>query len=256
MRIFFGVVFLALAAGLFYGHRAKLKKLGRIVSTEICTVEHLKTLASSMAEGFGSGSLRFPAAVSGHVRCAEPLVSELSETPSIHYSMTVLREFKEPRNSSGGKRQNHRGSKQMASSDRSVPFQLEDASGVIRVEPSGAKFTAEQTLSRFEQASAGGHTIEVGSYVLEAPPAVVGGSTTVGYRFSEQTIPVDQEIFVLGEVTDPDGELRIEIPEGDENLLISVKGRSQLIKDLGSGAKGLKTASIVFAVIGALLVVL
>ena len=253
-----GLLLLALAAGLFFGHRSKLKKLGRIVSTEVQTVSHLTQLASSMAEGFGSGSLRFPAAVAGRARVAEPLVSELAETPSVYYSMSVHREYEEdrPRESSheGEDHGPRRASEQMARNVRSIPFQVEDATGSIRVDPSGARFVAENALTRFEPASAGAPRLQVGSY--ELVPREAGGARTLGYRFHEEVVPVDREVFVLGEVSDPDGQLRIGTPEGEGELFVSTKSRNQLVKQLGSGARGLKIGAIVCGILGLLLVIL
>ena len=209
-----------------------------------------------MAEGFGSGSLRFPAAVAGTARSSEPLVSELAETPSVYYAMTVHREYEEdrPRESSreGKDHGPRRASEQMARNVRSVPFLVEDATGSIRVDPSGARFIAENALSRFEATAGGEPRLRVGSY--ELVPRHAGGSRTLGYRFHEEVVPVDREVFVLGEVSDPDGELRIGAPEGQGELLVSTKSKTQLQKELGSGSKGLKIGAIVCGTLGLLLV--
>lgn len=252
----FGLVLLAVAGGLFYGHRSKLKRLGQIVSTEVHTVAHLLKVASSMAEGFGSGSLRFPAAVAGKARTAEPLVSELAESPAVYYAMSVHREYEEdrPQESSrdGKDRGPRRGSEQMARNVRSIPFQVEDATGSIRVDPSGARFIAENALSRFEPTAGGEPRLRVGTF--ELVPRHAGSSRTLGYRFNEEVVPVDREVLVLGEVSDPDGELRIGSPEGAGELLVSTKSKTQLVKELGSGAKGLKIGAVVCGILGLLLV--
>lgn len=252
----FGLVLLAVAGGLFYGHRSKLKRLGQVVSTEVRTVAHLSEVASSMAEGFGAGSLRFPAAVEGKVRAAEPLVSELAERPAVYYSMSVHREYEEDRPRGGSReREDHgprRASEQMAHNVRSIPFLVEDATGSIRVEPAGARFIAENALSRFEPTAGGEPRLRVGSF--ELAPRAAGGTRTLGYRFQEEVIPLDREVYILGEVSDPGGELRIGGPEGEGELLISTKSRAQLTKELGSGAKGLKIGSIVCGILGLLLV--
>lgn len=254
----FGLVLLAVAAGLAWGYRAKRRRLGRIVSTEIYTVEHLRQLAESMAEGFGSGSLRFPAGVRGTARCAEPLVSELAEVPSVYYSMRVQREYEATEASTGAdhrvEEKTRRGSDQVAHNQRSIPFHVEDATGSLRVDPSGARFIAEKTLSRFEPATPATRTLKAGSFTFELPAAEPGGSKTLGYRFEEEAVPVGREVFVLGDVTDPEGELRIVGPESEGDLLVSLKSRSQVIRDLGRGANGMKIAAIVCAALGLLLV--
>lgn len=244
---FLGLLLLAAAGGLAWGHRAQQRKLGLVASTEVCTAEHLRELAASMAEGLGTGSLRFPAAISGTVRCDQPLTSELAEEAVVYYSMTVSREVEEkPAEGEGSSSRTWEG---LAQRKQAVPFRVEDATGSLAVDPEGATFTAEKTLSRTEPATAGPRTLSVGRYSLEAP----ADPRTRGYRFEEQAVPVGRKVYVLGEVTDPGGELRIANPAGEGKLLISVKSREQLLKDLGSGSKFLRGAAIVCGVIGLLL---
>ena len=253
---FVGLLLLAAAGGLFYGYRSKRKRLGQIVSTDVHTVEHLRELASSMAEGFGTGALRFPAAVTGRVRCAEPLTSELTQTPAVYYSMRVAREYEEERSGSGSRAGSatQRSSEQVASNQRSVAFQITGATGSLQVDPSGAKVLgAESVLSRFEPAGADESALRVGRFELELTPRS-GSSRTLGYKFHEEVVPLDREVYVLGEVTDPGGELRIGVPEGEGELIVSLKSRTQLVKELGSGSKGMKIGAIVCAVAGLLLV--
>ncbi len=248
---FLGLLLLATAGGLAWGYRSQQRKLGLIASTEVCTVGHLRELAASMAEGLGTGSLRFPAAVSGKVRSEEPLTSELAEAASVYYSMTVSREVEEPSDPTEGKSSTRRSWKQLAHQQRAVPFAIEDATGSLAVDPEGASVTAEQALSRTEPAGAGARTLTVGRYSLQAP----ADPQTRGYRFSEEVVPVGAEVYVLGEVSDPGGELRLANPTGEGKLLISVKSREQLLKDLGSGSKFLRGAAIVCGVFGLLLLV-
>lgn len=252
----FGLILLLVAGGLALGARSKHRRLGRIVSTETCTVGHLRELAASMAEGFGSGELRFPAGVHGKAVCAEPLVSELAEVPAVYYAMTVRREYEATetvRDAQGREeRKTRRGSDQVAGNERSTPFLVEDATGSIRVDPSGARFVAEKSLSRFDPSA--DRRLRVGRFTLE-PAGHPGGSRTLGYRFEEQAIPVGREVYVLGEVRDPGGELTLAGAEEGGEFVVSLKDRSQLIRELGSGARGLRIAAIICGIVGLLLLV-
>ncbi|MEM7354247.1 MAG: GIDE domain-containing protein, partial [Acidobacteriota bacterium] len=140
---FFGLLLLAAAGGFAYGSRSRQRQLGLIGSTEVCTVAHLRELAASMSEGLGEGSLRFPAAVNGTVRCAEPLTSELGEVEAVHYSMSVRREVEGQRRDNAGNKRDERRSEQLAHERKSVAFTLEDATGSITVDPTDANFTTE-----------------------------------------------------------------------------------------------------------------
>ena len=165
--------------------------------------------------------------------------------------MTVAREVEEEREQAGGGSGKQRTSEQLAHQKRSVPFRIEDATGSLAVDPAGASFTAEQALSRTEPAGSGPRQLTVGRYSLDAP----ADPRTRGYRFFEETIPVGREIYALGEVTDPGGELRLASPTGEGRLLISVKSREQLLKELGSGSKFMRGAAIACGVLGLLLLV-
>ncbi|MCP3964338.1 MAG: hypothetical protein GY719_41450 [bacterium] len=255
---FLGLLLLVAAAGLLWGHRSQQRKHGLIVSTKVQTVEHLRQLAASMAEGLGAGSLRFFAAVEGKVRCAEPLTSELAEVAAVHYSMDVRREAEEPREERGSGHakggSTRRASEQVAHSRHSVAFEVEDATGSLRVDPAGAKFHTEKSLSRFEPTGGEARRLQVGSVDVELPARSGGdGSQTLGYRFEEEVVPVGAEVFVLGQVTDPGGELRIGSPEERGRFVISVKSRTELLQELGSGSKFMRGAAIVLGVAGVLL---
>ncbi|MEM9593718.1 MAG: E3 ubiquitin ligase family protein [Acidobacteriota bacterium] len=248
----FGLLLLAAAGGLAYGHRSKLKRLGRLTSTDVHTAAHLRELASSMADGLGAGSLRFPAAVSGTARCDAPLTSELTQTPSVYYDMRVRREFEEERERDG-QRETVTRSESVAHNRRALDFQLEDATGAIPVDPDGASFVAEKVLSRFEREAIAGD-LQIGAFTLRVRAS--GSGRTLGYRFEEEAIPVGTEVLVVGEATDEGGELRLAAPADGDKLLVSVKGKPQLIRELASGAKGLKIGAVVCGALGLLLLIL
>lgn len=251
-----GLILLVVAVGLAFGYRSRRRRQGRILSTRVVTAEHLRQLAASMAEGLGAGSLTFPAALEGTVRCAEPLEAELSQTPAVYYSAQVRRELETPAGTGepGHDKGPQRSSEQVAQRKQSIPFELEDASGSIAVDPEGARFLAEKSLSRFEPEQSAGAALQVGRFRLTLSGTPQGTSRTLGYRFEEEAIPVGRRVYVLGEATDRGGTLRVASPAESKDFLVSVKSRDQLLRELGSGSRALLIAAIVCAVIGVLLV--
>lgn len=250
----FGLILLAVAVGLAFAARSKRRRLGRILSTDVCTVSHLRELASSMAEGLGAGSLRFPAAIEGQISCAEPLVAPLTETPSVYYSYQAQLEKEEPASQgTDGKRDARRTSDSVESQIRQTDFEVRDATGSLQVAAEGARWIGNETFSRFESAGASMRRIEIGRVSLDLQAQGLGESRVLGYRFREEVVASDAKVYVLGEVTDPGGELRISTPTDGETLLISVKGREQLIRDMGSGSKGLTIGAAICGVLGLLL---
>ena len=112
---------------------------------------------------------------------------------------------------------------------------------------------SSETLSRFEAAGETMRRVEIGQVALDLPAQGSGERRNLGFRFREEAIPDGSKAYVLGEVTDPGGELRISTPEEGEPLLVSLKGREQLIREMGSGSKGLDIGAAICGVLGLLL---
>jgi hypothetical protein len=249
------------AAGLFIGSGAQKRKLYQIRATETSTAAGLKELAAAVAKHIGAGSFNQVAEVKGTIECAHPLTAELSETPCVHYTMSVTREYEETYWQTDDKgnrtRQTRRGTESMASNTRSVPFLVRDASGTIEVEPTGAKVVEEKVLSRFEPAGMAG-TIRFGSFSFDAGRFVnTGDRRTIGYRLEESAIPVGRNIYVLGEAVDSDGRLRIRKPAAKGGaFIVSLKDEEQLVKGARSASIGMTVGGFVAAAAGVVSAVL
>ncbi|HTX73968.1 MAG TPA: E3 ubiquitin ligase family protein, partial [Rectinemataceae bacterium] len=205
-----GVVLAAAAVALFIVGRVMAAKMALIRGTETSKASVIEAEAKAVADEIGSGSYAKLVEVQGTAQCESPLLAEFSNTPCIHFETTVVREYEESyvqtdsdgRSSTGTRR----GSETLSTSKRSCPFFVEDGSGRIEVDPTGAEFHLETTVSRFEP---GEGERRVGSYVLRVALAAGGGRRTIGYRFTERCFPVGRKAYVLGEATDAGGQLRI-----------------------------------------------
>ena len=250
-----GVVLVLVALGLVLGSRSQKKKLGEIQSTETSTAVDLADLAAAVAKDIGAGSFNQIAEVKGTIECANPLVSELSETSCVHYSMNVTREYEETyweEDSEGHKVQRtRRGSESVASNARSVPFMVRDSTGTIEVDPAGASIVDEKVFSQFQQGEAGGDGFRFGRFSFGSGFAPLsGGRRTIGYRLEESAVPVGRPIFVLGEAVDSGGRLRIGKPaKKGASFIVSLKSEEQL----ESGAKALTSGLLIAAVVSAAL---
>ncbi|GAB4214885.1 MAG: hypothetical protein OHK0012_13790 [Synechococcales cyanobacterium] len=249
----FGLILLGIGGGLGWGHLKQKQRVKALISADQATVSLVQSVAQDM------GSLVYRAGLRGVVVCDQPITSELAQEPCVYYSMTVTRQYEETRwrtNSKGEREQETvRGSSTEASNQRSIPFWLEDNTGRIRVLPDGAEFMAETLLSRFEpEAMMGGMSLRVGGFTLRVG-AGSGGRRTLGYQFEEKGIPVGRSVFILGEVTNPDGELQIHRPT-QGRFVISSKPVEELIRGGQVMANGLLAGSVVTSVAGVVLLVL
>lgn len=233
------------------------KKLGVMQSTETATVAMLTSLADSMTEGVGKGNLRYHTEVKGKVVCDEPLTSELTGTACVYYRMSVERQFEErytDRDSSGRPVQKtRRRTETIASNIRSVPFQVDDGSGRITVNPEDAEVIAGKVLSRFEPgANPGMGSFRLGSFSFDFSLAG-SASNTLGYLFEESLIPLDAPLYVLGEAADPNGRLEIRRPEDGGKFIVSVKSEEELQRQARAKMRGLLIAALITGVLGIIL---
>ncbi|HUV07248.1 MAG TPA: E3 ubiquitin ligase family protein [Spirochaetia bacterium] len=256
MGLAIGVVLVVLGAGLWLGAGTQKKRLAQVRGTETSTAKELKSLSDAVAEDIGSGSFNRVTEVKGKVVCDNPLVSELAQAACVYYSMKVSREYEETRweTDSNGNRTSRvqRGSEAVASNARSVPFFVEDATGKVKVDPAGASFVAEKSLSRFDSGDPQGTTLRIGGFSLSLQGlSLAANRRTLGYRYEEDAVPVGREIYVLGEAIDSGGELRIVKPkEKATKFIVSLKSEEELERGAESASRGLAIGAVVSAAAG------
>jgi len=188
--------------------------------------------AASVAKELGAGSFREEVKIRGRVSCDSPLIAELSHTPCVSYRFSVTREFEEvlwEKDAQGHSVQRmQRRSEVVASNEASVPFWLDDGTGRILVHPEHAQIERVKSHASFQQATTPGIGMNVGSFVLNLG-AHPGG--TLGYRYEEHCLPLDQEVTVVAEAGDDNGQLALRRPEDHEApFLVSLKSFSELAR--------------------------
>ncbi len=252
-----GVVLLIVGVVLMFIRRAQQSKLFEISTTATSTVQELAKAADYVAERLGEkGSFRQVAEVKGRVRCDSPLTSEIAGQPCVYYAMSVTREYEErywdtdPQTKRRVQR-TRRASETVASNSQRVPFWLEDSTGRIQIIPDGAEMDVAQVVDRFEQGGRdGGQTITFGGFTIDVG-GFLSGSRTLGYRFRESLLPVDRQVYLLGEAGDSTGELAIQRPqEKGKKFLVSMKSEEELTRSLGSSVRWLLVGAIASGVIG------
>jgi hypothetical protein len=254
--IIVGAVLVLVAGGLYLGSNSQKKKLGQMAEAQTYSTVELATVAAAVGKEIGAGSFNQIAEVKGTIECDRPLVSELSQTPCVYYSMSVTREYEETyweKDSNGNSQQRtRRGTESVASNTRSLPFLVRDDTGAIQVDPAGASFVDEKVFSRFEQGFGAAPSFSFGGFSLDASRFMsAGGRRTIGFRFEESAIPVGRQAYVLGEAVDRDGRLRVCKPEKKgAAFIVSLKTEEELAKGAQSAAKGLTIAAIIVAVLG------
>lgn len=258
-----GIVLILTAVGLVFGYKKQGEKLLQIKATETFSTAELHQEASDVADGLGEkGSFNKIAEVKGKIKCDNPLKSELAQISCVHYSMRVTRKWEEKywdTDSEGRQVQKTRsGTDTVASNTRSVPFEVEDSSGRIKIEPSGAQLITEKVFSQFQPGELRGTSVTIGGFSLNLGGiSISGGRRTIGYSYEEQAIPVERDVYILGEAADSSGTVQMQKPsEKDKKYIISLKSEEELSQSIKGAMTGFMVGSVISALGGITLIIL
>ena len=230
-----GLILLVFSVAMTVGYRSRKRRLALMADTETVQVSFLEELARSMSEGTGAGNLSYYAELYGQAEPDQEMVSELSQTACVHYSMSVKRRYEETvyEEDEKGNRvaRTVTRTETLANNSRSMPFYLKDATGRIYVDPYDANMVSEQVLSRFEPASALQRgLLRFGGMELRVP-AAGSGRKTIGFEFSESAIAANRMVFIMGEISDKSGRLTVQKPADKRDFIVSLKSEAALQKE-------------------------
>src|SRR5215212_1076134 len=239
--LFFAVLFLVAGGVLLYFRNRTKRKSALMSQTE--------TSNASDVSGIAPGTL---VEVKGTLRCDEPLTSEMAEKTCAYYSSTVTREYLRPDyddddNDVGSDRR----SEVMAQNEQFAPFVVEDDSGSVAVNAEGAEVDARQVVNRFDRNMGNEGPFSLGGVTIN----LSGGERTIGYRYTESILPVDEAVYVLGTVQES-GE--IGAPQSGEEghrFVVSHRSEEALGQSLGQTVLWLGVGGIAALVLGVVLLV-
>jgi hypothetical protein len=256
-----GIVLLIVAAISFFIHRDQKNKSFSLKSARSVTVAELQHMAKEIAGEIGGGNWRDYVKIWGKIQVDPPLVSELKQEPCVYYSMSVTREYEETvtEKDSEGKtvRRTNRGSETVAQNKQSIPFQLQDSTGSITVDPEGAGIETVKVLDEFKPGHESGGMISFGRFSRTLSMTSPGQRKTLGYRYCESLLPTGREVLVVGMISDDTGTLRLSQPiESGKKFIVSLKPYEALAKNADQGAKTAFYVAAIAVGVGLLLVLL
>jgi E3 Ubiquitin ligase len=255
-----GVICIIVGVVLFFLQKYQREKLQSIRLANAVSAADIHRLAQAVGQEIGTGSWKDYVKLSGTVRCDRPLMSELKQVPCVYYSMQVMREYEETvtRTDSEGRetRETERGSEQISSNSQSTPFQIDDGTDSVMVNPTGAKIETVSVLDEFRPEPRDG-LLSYGNFSLALGSLGVGGGRrTLGYRYRESILPLERRVFILAAVGDTTGEIALQKPsETGRKFLISLKSEEQVMGDAAKSAKILLWVMIACWLIGPILVI-
>lgn len=210
----FGVVALVAGGVLLYCRGKQLDKMK--------SMSQVETSGCAEVPGLSAGT---PVEVKGTLRCEQPLRSEMAQKECAYYISRVVREYEEP-DRDDDRAGSDRRSETLASNEQFAPFVVEDETGTVGVRPEEAEIDALQVMNRFER-DTGGAGITLGGLTVN----LGNRERTIGYRYEESILPVEEPVYVLGVVRE-DGEIGAPRPaeEEEQRFIISYRSEEQLEK--------------------------
>jgi len=247
--------------GLLIYRRHVAHQLMMIKATETSTVSDVEQLAASIRRELGDAEgMHEYTELKGKIRCDEPLTSELAQRPCVYYDMKVEEEYEETYYETDSKGNRHRRTRTarrtVAENTVKTPFILEDTTGQIRVEPYDAQIEALPLINRYEPYRGNLKTLQLGAFRFSLDIETLGGRRIRGYRYTESLLPLGQRLYVLGDVTEIDGQLTVVNPtEKSKPFLISYKSEEELIGSKEKLLFALQIGAIAAFIIGIILAV-
>lgn len=255
--LIFGSILLIAGIVLFFVRKDYRTQAYSLRVARPVTVGELEKLSKEIAQEIGGGSWRDYVKLTGTVVCDRPLTSPLTQSPCVHYSMSVRREYEETvtrKDSNGNETQEtQRGSETVSSNQQSAPFDLQDATGAIAIDPAGADIETVKVLDEFRPEQPG-NFISFGGFSM-ALSGLGAGRRTLGYRYGESILPLQRRITVVAALSDSANRLTLQSPAAsDKKFMISLRSDEELTKAVDRNARLTTIAMMACLVLGVIFV--
>jgi len=217
------------------GYRKVRQQLRLVELVPRCTVAELtERVPGEMVE------------VNGTVQCASPLTGEISGQPCVYYRSVTERVYE----ASTSNRSRSRRSEVISQNEQRIPFEVDDGTGRVLVNPFDAEIDARKVVDRFEPYAGSSARLTFGGLAFQVD---AGAHRTLGYRKVEHAVLVGQPVYVLG-VLQEDGSLG-RPPEGSRlrRFLISSRSEEELARALRHRSYLLLTGALVSFIVAGLL---
>jgi len=251
-----GIVLIVVAVVLWFMRKKKSSKVHYLEYTETSKIKDIKENQLSMSDSFGAGNFSLYAEVKGKAMAETPVIAEFSKTKCVYSQSTVTREYEvleDKKDAEGNYVKKWVRKTEIVSSHTNVAndFVIDDGTGEILVNTDGAELNTKVTFSKFEKgeepSNKGGINFSIGGFSMSS------GSTirTIGYKYSEFSIPLHTSLYVIGDANDRSGRLQISKPtEKKVPFIISTKSEEEITDKLNKSANWMLYSAIASGVIG------
>src|SRR5919107_3463602 len=236
--LLFAILFLVAGGVLLYFRNRTKQKSALMSQTE--------TSNASDVSGIAPGTL---VEIKGTLRCDEPLTSEMAERQCAYYASTVTREYLLDDYDGDNDAGSDRRTEIIAQNVQFAPFAVEDGSGFVGVNAEDAEVDARQVVNRFDRNVGNEGTFSLGGVTVN----LGGGERTIGYRYTETILPVDEQVYVLGSVQEGGTIGASPSDSKDHRFVVSHRSEEAHTQSLGKTALWLGVGGIGAIVVGVIL---
>ena len=175
-----------------------------------------------------------------------------TERECVWYRSKVTHEYWDwewERDSDGDRHRERKRKSRVLSDDKSdIPFAVDDGTGQAVIYPDEADIDSPiEVLDQFDRAPQASGFLDIIKDSLD-------DDDTIGYRREEWIVPLEQRLFVQGEVTDEGGNLMLRKPEKGA-FQVSTRSEEELVEEAQFGRKWGTVGAGALAVIGVGLVI-
>ncbi|MBF0119467.1 MAG: AMIN domain-containing protein [Desulfobacterales bacterium] len=226
--IIVGIILIIASLGLLWFRQNSAKKLQDIRDTETSKIDlHIET-SQGIAKDMGSGYYAQYTEIKGAAVTDRPMISQFTKKECVYYRSQVTREWQEEVEDTDSKtgetrRRMERRSEVMADNVNSPDFWVDDGTGKLKIRPSGSQIEAMQVFDSFMPQN---DPMLISKFNLSFLPH----TNTIGYRLKEWIIPTNQSLYIIGEISDKDGELSLKKPQDKRTFIVSTKSENELIE--------------------------
>ena len=214
----FALVLLFFASIAIANRRAQLQKYKEIHGTPTSQVADVEQLGQASRDKY---FFRIYAELKGVLYAQEPLTAQFSQKPCVYVRSQVIEKGEEAYSKDGSKKIRQY-TKPIADDQEYAEFVVLDNSGAMAINPIEATIEAVQVYSKFKPSSP-----KQRYAILQ-----VGQKRILGYQRNEWILPLNQRMYVLGEVTFQGDTLQLGKPaDSNHQFLISHRSETQLLKE-------------------------
>ncbi len=249
------VVFAGIAGGCTWKFFSLKEKIYQMKATETVPIQSLIESAGEIAAEIGPGGFNQLCEIKGRLLSDAPLQGELSQQPCAYYETTVTRRWEEDyeeydQQLKRSVRRTRTGADVVSSNKRAAPCVVDDGTGRLELRLDGADLDLVQSFSRFEP---GERPTGLGLQIAGFSVNIAGpraGRRTLGYEYVERLLPLNAQVYVLGEVRDSEGPLAMRKPDDPKKkFFVTTKSEEELLRDAASSQKMFLIAAIVCALL-------